>query len=104
MFESLYEHHPDPIFTLDLHGNFLNVNHAGITLLGYQTNELLNQPYYSLVYEKDLKKIIDAFHHVKRGNSISLEIRAYHKNRDIYFFARYSCSYYLKKSIFRVSI
>ncbi|AWC30585.1 putative bifunctional diguanylate cyclase/phosphodiesterase [Bacillus cytotoxicus] len=85
MFESLYEHHPDPIFTLDLHGNFLNVNHAGITLLGYQTNELLNQPYYSLVYEKDLKKIIDAFHHVKRGNSISLEIRAYHKNRDIYF-------------------
>ncbi|KEK25479.1 putative bifunctional diguanylate cyclase/phosphodiesterase [Bacillus gaemokensis] len=85
MFKSLYEHHPDPIFTLDLHGNFLNVNNAGITLLGYQTNELLYQPYYSLIYNDDLPKIIDAFHHVKQGHSISLEIRAYHKNRDIYY-------------------
>ncbi|KFN03574.1 GGDEF domain-containing protein [Bacillus clarus] len=85
MFKSLYEHHPDPIFTLDLHGNFLNVNNAGTTLLGYQTNELLHQPYYSLVYEEDLEKIINAFHHVKQGNSISMEIKAYHKNRDIYY-------------------
>ena len=78
MFKSLYEHHPDPIFTLDLYGNFLNVNNAGTTLLGYQTNELLNQPYYSLTYEEDLEEIINAFHRVK-GKSISLEIRAYHK-------------------------
>lgn len=68
MFKSLYEHHPDPIFTLDLYGNFLNVNNAGTTLLGYQTNELLNQPYYSLMYEQDLEEIINAFHHVKKGN------------------------------------
>ena len=66
MFKSLYEHHPDPIFTLDLYGNFLNVNNAGTTLLGYQTNELLNQPYYSLTYEEDLEEIINAFHRVKR--------------------------------------
>ncbi|WP_416714398.1 PAS domain S-box protein, partial [Bacillus cereus] len=77
MFKSLYEHHPDPIFTLDLYGNFLKVNNAGTTLLGYQTNELLNQPYYSLIYEEDLEEMINAFHRVKKGYSISLEIRAY---------------------------
>ena len=58
--------------------NFLKVNNAGTTLLGYQTNELLNQPYYSLIYEEDLEEMINSFHRVK-GHSISLEIRAYHK-------------------------
>ncbi|PGM58186.1 diguanylate cyclase [Bacillus cereus] len=99
MFKSLYEHHPDPIFTLDLYGNFLNVNNAGTTLLGYQTNELLNQPYYSLMYEEDLKEIITAFHHVKKGKSISLEIRAYHKNRDIYYLNVTAVPIFLKEHI-----
>ncbi|MGE6595873.1 putative bifunctional diguanylate cyclase/phosphodiesterase [Bacillus proteolyticus] len=99
MFKSLYEHHPDPIFTLDLYGNFLNVNNAGTTLLGYQTNELLNQPYYSLMYEEDLEEIINAFHHVKKGNSISLEIRAYHKNKDIYYLHVTAVPIFLKEHI-----
>ncbi|MGH0940195.1 putative bifunctional diguanylate cyclase/phosphodiesterase [Bacillus mycoides] len=99
MFKSLYEHHPDPIFTLDLYGNFLNVNNAGTTLLGYQTNELLNQPYYSLMYEEDLEEIITAFHHVKKGKSISLEIRAYHKNRDIYYLHVTAVPIFLKEHI-----
>ena len=43
------------------------VNNAGTTLLGYQTNELLNQPYYSLIYEEDLEEIINTFHRVKRA-------------------------------------
>ncbi|PGO31445.1 diguanylate cyclase [Bacillus cereus] len=99
MFKSLYEHHPDPIFTLDLYGNFLNVNNAGTTLLGYQTNELLNQPYYSLMYEEDLEEIINAFHRVKKGKSISLEIRAYHKNRDIYYLHVTAVPIFLKEHI-----
>ncbi|MBJ7959014.1 EAL domain-containing protein [Bacillus cereus group sp. N28] len=99
MFKSLYEHHPDPIFTLDLYGNFLNVNNAGTTLLGYQTNELLNQPYYSLMYEEDLEEIITAFHHVRKGKSISLEIRAYHKNRDIYYLHVTAVPIFLKEHI-----
>ncbi|MED1411581.1 putative bifunctional diguanylate cyclase/phosphodiesterase [Bacillus paramycoides] len=99
MFKSLYEHHPDQIFTLDLYGNFLNVNNAGATLLGYQTNELLNQPYYSLMYEEDLEEIITAFHHVKKGESISLEIRAYHKNRDIYYLNVTAVPIFLKEHI-----
>ncbi|GAB6558705.1 putative bifunctional diguanylate cyclase/phosphodiesterase [Bacillus mobilis] len=99
MFKSLYEHHPDPIFTLDLYGNFLNVNNAGTTLLGYQTNELLNQPYYSLMYEEDLEEIINAFHRVKKGKSISLEVRAYHKNRDIYYLHVTAVPIFLKNHI-----
>ncbi|MGF9963978.1 sensor domain-containing diguanylate cyclase [Bacillus rhizoplanae] len=85
MFKSLYEHHPDPIFTLDLHGKFLNINNAGITLLGYQADEILNKPYHSLVYEEDLETVVDVFRYVKKGHSAALDIRAYHQNRDIYY-------------------
>lgn len=46
---------------------------------------MLQKPCHSLVYEKDSQKVIDAFRHVKQGRSISLDIRAYHKNRDIYY-------------------
>ena len=85
MFKSLYEHHPDPIFTLDLQGKFLNINNAGITLLGYQADEILHKSYHSLVYEKDLETIVDVFRYVKKGHSAALDIRAYHQNRDIYY-------------------
>lgn len=85
MFKSLYEHHPDPIFTLDLHGKFLNINNAGITLLGYQADELLHKSYHSLVYEKDLETAVEVFRYVRKGHSTALDIRAYHQNRDIYY-------------------
>ncbi len=42
-FKSLYEYHPDPIFTIDLNGVFLNVNKAGSILLGVPTDELLGE-------------------------------------------------------------
>lgn len=100
MFKSLYEHHPDPIFTLDLYGNFLKVNNAGTTLLGYQTNELLNQPYYSLIYEEDLEEIINAFHRVKREFYLFRNTSVSQKQRYL-LLACYSCSHLFKGSYFR---
>lgn len=84
-FKSLYEFHPDPIFTIDLQGRFQQVNKAGIILLGYQASELLGQSYQSLVYEKDLKQVLAASGSVMNGRSSSFEVRAYHKNRDVYY-------------------
>ena len=75
------------------------MNNAGTTLIGYQTNELLKQPYYSLTYEEDLEDIINAFRHVKKGKSISLEVRAYHKNRDIYYLHVTAVPIFLKDHI-----
>lgn len=47
-FKSLYEYHPDPIFTIDLNGVFLNVNKAGSILLGAPTDELLGETCFRL--------------------------------------------------------
>lgn len=84
MFKSLYEHHPDPIFTLDLHGNLLRVNNAGLTLLGYKTDELTKQSYDTLIYEEDFPIFKTALWQAAHGHSTSYDVRAYHKNRDIY--------------------
>ena len=51
------------------------------------------------MYEQDLEEIINAFHHVKKGKSISLEIRAYHKNRDIYYLHVTAVPIFLKEHI-----
>ncbi|MFD3446671.1 EAL domain-containing protein [Microbacteriaceae bacterium 4G12] len=83
-FQSLYDHHPDPIFTLTLHGRFLNVNKAGTQMLGYEAKELLNKLYTSLVYEDDLPKIKETLDKATLKMSQALEVRAYHKNRDLY--------------------
>ena len=84
MFKSLYEHHPDPIFTLDLQGKLLRVNNAGLTLLGYKTDELTKQSYDTLIYEEDFPIFKTALWQAAHGHSTSLDVRAYHKNRDIY--------------------
>ncbi|MFX3625554.1 MAG: PAS domain S-box protein, partial [Ectobacillus sp.] len=83
-FKSLYEYHPDPIFTIDLQGRFLQVNKAGTILLGYQASELLGRFYMDLIYESDLDKLQAAFQSVQHRDSVSLEVRAYHKNQEVY--------------------
>lgn len=85
MFKSLYDHHPDPILTLDLHGNLLRVNNASLTLLGYKTDELTQQFDGTFIYEEDVPTFRAALGQARHGHSISLDVRAYHKNKDIYY-------------------
>jgi diguanylate cyclase (GGDEF)-like protein/PAS domain S-box-containing protein len=84
-FKSLYELHPDPIFTIDLNGKFQQVNKAGVTLLGYQASDLFGRTYHSFVYEEDLEKALAMSSFLMQGSSSSFEIRAHHKNGDIYY-------------------
>lgn len=64
-FESLYEYHPDPIFTIDLNGIFLNVNKAGGMLLGVATSELLGNTCLSIILDEDKHKLASALEKVK---------------------------------------
>ena len=59
-FKSLYEYHPDPIFTIDLNGVFLNVNKAGSILLGAPTDELLGETCFSIILDEDKYKLASA--------------------------------------------
>ncbi len=70
-FESLYEYHPDPIFTIDLNGIFLNANKAGGMLLGVSTSELLGKPCLSIILSEDKHKLSSALEKVKEQEPTS---------------------------------
>ncbi|MEM5637463.1 PAS domain S-box protein [Bacillus toyonensis] len=85
-FESLYEYHPDPIFTIDLNGVFLNVNKAGSVLLGAPTNELLGETCFSIILDEDKHKLLTALEKVKQQKSASLQLSSQYKDGFIYFY------------------
>ncbi len=47
---------PDIIYTIDENGHFVFVNEAVKRLLGYEPETLLNQPWTTIIYEKDTEK------------------------------------------------
>ncbi|KAA0763140.1 bifunctional diguanylate cyclase/phosphodiesterase [Bacillus sp. SH5-2] len=79
-FESLYEYHPDPIFTIDLNGIFLNVNKAGGMLLGVATSELLGKTCLSIILNEDKLKLASALEKVKMKEPTSLQLRSQYNN------------------------
>lgn len=84
-FESLYEYHPDPIFTIDLNGIFLNVNKAGGMLLGVATNELFGKTCLSIILDEDKHKLASALEKVKKQEPTSLQLRSQYNNGFTYF-------------------
>ncbi|ACK92438.1 TPA: EAL domain-containing protein [Bacillus cereus] len=79
-FKSLYEYHPDPIFTIDLNGVFLNVNKAGSILLGAPTDELLGETCFSIILDEDKYKLASALEKVKQQESASLQLSSQYKD------------------------
>ncbi|GAB6676128.1 sensor domain-containing protein [Bacillus luti] len=84
-FKSLYEYHPDPIFTIDLNGTFLNVNKAGGILFGAASSELLGETCLSVILDEDKPKLVSALAKVKKQESTSLQLRSQYKNGFTYF-------------------
>ncbi len=73
----LVESSPDLIFTLDVQGRFNYVNPRIEELLGFRRNQLLNQPFASLVLPEDAERIsnvLDA-QHTRPDTSFTLELR-----------------------------
>lgn len=73
----LVESSPDLIFTLDAQGRFNYVNPRIEELLGFRRNQLLNQPFASLVLSEDsdrIASVLDA-QHTRPDTSFTLELR-----------------------------
>ncbi|WP_042354141.1 DUF4084 domain-containing protein [Bacillus rubiinfantis] len=48
-YKSLFEHHPDAVYSLDLEGRFDNVNAACLSLLGYEKQELIGRSSWEFI-------------------------------------------------------
>ncbi|WP_394139791.1 EAL domain-containing protein [Cytobacillus oceanisediminis] len=60
MYDSLFEHLPHAVYTLDLEGNFISCNHTIESFIGYKPNEI-KSPFHQFIKEEDLEDVIGYF-------------------------------------------
>ncbi|MFD1739628.1 PAS domain S-box protein [Bacillus salitolerans] len=79
-YKSLYENHPDAIFTFDVSGNFLDVNPACEKLSGYSAEELIGRSYLPLIASNEREKVKSSFDRVLLGETESYECSIHDKS------------------------
>lgn len=72
-YKSLFEYHPDSVFSLDLKGKIESMNSVGATLLGEDKNTIAGFPIINFVKEQEQAKAKENFSKVKEGLINSLE-------------------------------
>jgi PAS domain S-box-containing protein len=72
-YRSLFDHHPDAIYSFDVDGRFVSANAACEGLTGYALRELLGRPYLPLVVPEDRARATDYFKLTLSGSAASYE-------------------------------
>lgn len=78
-YHSLIEQNPDAICFFDLSGEFVTCNPAAEIISGYQTEELLQKSYKSLVVQADHALAADSFQQSLQGEPQFVELSIVHK-------------------------
>lgn len=79
-YKSLFDNHPDAVFSLDLEGKYLSVNQGMERLLGYTAREFLTLSFAPLVAEGYLEQTNTYFAKATDGITQHYETIALHKN------------------------
>ncbi len=79
-FRSLFEHHPDAIFSFDLDGLFLSANSAFSTLTGYSFEELGKMSLLPLIASESVEEATASFFEAVRGKPQSYDATCIRKD------------------------
>lgn len=82
-YESLFFEHPDAVFTLNLKGEFQQVNQHMQTLAGYPDADVLGIPYTALVHPDSREQADKAFQRISSGEAHTVELCIVTKNQSI---------------------
>jgi len=80
MYRVCFDHAGDPIFVLDMDGNYLEVNHAACEHVGYDRDELLRVGPRQIIDPKSAEHIPQCLDQVKISGSVTFE--TVHLHRD----------------------
>ncbi|MBB6452048.1 two-component system sporulation sensor kinase A [Salirhabdus euzebyi] len=73
-YKSLFYHHPDAVFSFDLHGNFLSINKSHAQLFGYSVEETTKMHYATFVVPEDIERTNYHFQQAVQGIPQNYEI------------------------------
>jgi PAS domain S-box-containing protein len=79
-YRSLFDYHPDAVFSLDLEGGFTEVNLSAIGITGFASAELLERNFADLVHPDDLRAVSAAFGALLERRPQHLEARVVRKD------------------------
>ena len=79
-YRSLFDHHPDAIYSFDGEGRFVSANAACEGLTGYRIDELIGSPFLPLVVPEDRQRALDQFRIAISGRATSYEESIIHKS------------------------
>jgi len=79
-YRSLFDHHPDAIYSFDERGHFVSANAACEGLTGYRLDELLGKPFAPLIVPEDRARSTEYFRVAMSGRATSDEESIIHKS------------------------
>jgi PAS domain S-box-containing protein len=79
-YRSLFEHHPDAVYSFDVEGRFASANSACEGLTGYPIDELIGKPFFSLVVPEHRERATQHFLTTISGKATSYDEAIVHKS------------------------
>ena len=67
VFESLFNNHPDAVYSFDLKGNFISANESACKMAEISNSELLKHSFLPLIPEKDQEMVLNHFLNAVKG-------------------------------------
>ncbi|MCH8500794.1 MAG: EAL domain-containing protein [Aliidiomarina sp.] len=84
-YESLFHHHPDAVFEMDLDGYLTTINPAGSAITGFSVEQVQGQHYNAFVTEAFRELADRSFALAKEGKPQHYEITVYHASGKVYW-------------------
>ena len=79
-YRSLFDHHPDAVYSFDRDGRFVSANAACEGLSGYSPEELIGKPFAPLIVPENRLRTLERFRGVMSGVGTSYEETILHKS------------------------
>jgi PAS domain S-box-containing protein len=83
LYHSLFENHPDAVFSLSSAGNFLSVNSGTLKIFGFPQEEMIDKNFGSFIESSNITIAKTAFTRALAGKSQSGEIKVVNKSGEI---------------------
>jgi PAS domain S-box-containing protein len=74
MFRSLFEHNPDAVYSLDLHGNFTSANARVAEMTGCEAEDILGSSFVRFVAPECMEMAKESFRKARIGEQISYDM------------------------------
>jgi PAS domain S-box-containing protein len=79
-YRSLFDHHPDAVYSFDSEGRFVSANPACEKLSGYAPAELIGKPFAPLIPAEHRRETLERFRAVMNGVATSYDETIIHKS------------------------